>query len=167
MKYLAKVMWEVVMKTDFKTRSIPFQSLCSKFLLRSSGKKQVQFGLNKGYKQRMIENKILKVEQILNIWLCWGFILWKQKIIETYLQVLGFKSHSQQTCFLLFNIDIKQFILTICTCFCQVYTPWGCKESDMTERLHFTSLCQVWESQTAINNLPQIPESDGGRERGM
>ena len=146
-------MWQVMMKTDFKTRSIPFQSLGSKFLLYSSGKQQVQFGLNIGYKQRIIENKILKVKQILDTWLCWGFILWKQKIIETYLQVLGFKSHSQkkkkkshsqQSCLLLFNQYVKQLILTICTCF-----------------------CQVWENQTAINNLPQIPERDLGGERGM
>ena len=137
-------MWQLMMKTDIKTRSIPFQSLGSKFLLYSSGKQQVQFGLNIGYKQRIIENKILKVKQILNTWLCWGFILWKQKIIETYLQVLGFKSHSQQSCLLLFNLDVKQLILTICTCF-----------------------CQVWENQTAINNLPQIPESRLGGERGM
>ena len=27
----------------------------------------------------------------------------------------------------------------VCVCVC-IYSPWGCKESDTTERLHFTSL---------------------------
>ena len=30
------------------------------------------------------------------------------------------------------------------------YSPWGCKESDTTERLHFTSLCCTWRSLLCV-----------------
>ena len=44
------------------------------------------------------------------------------------------------------------------------YSPWGCKESDMTERLHFHfSLSCIWEGN---GNLPQCSCLENPRDRG-